>query len=106
MNKVIIAAALLAISTSASAQQELLFQTEPVVQSDNPVTRTSEGGSSYYGPVEVQRRVAEVIPQPAPVVVAATPAPYVAPPPQVAPAPFVPTPVTPEPVRARKPDRN
>jgi len=109
MNKFIIAAAMLAVSTAAMAQQELLFQTEPTVNGDNPRTRTSEGGSSYYFEIPDAPRVAQVIQQPAPVYVAPAPAPapiVAAAPPQAAPAPYVAPPVTPEPVRARKVDRN
>jgi len=107
MNKFIIAAAMLAVSTAAVAQQELLFQTEPTVNGDNPRTRTSEGGSSYYFEIPDTPRVAQVVQQPAPVYVAPAPAPIVAAaPPQAAPAPVVVAPVTPEPVRARKVDRN
>lgn len=49
MNKIILAAALLAVSTAVSAQQQN-SPTRPTVQSDNPSTRTNEGGSSYNDP--------------------------------------------------------
>jgi hypothetical protein len=105
MNKVIIAATLLAISSVAAAQQNMDFRTEPNVTANNPQTRTSSGGSSYIAdiPQPPVPRVAEVI-APAPVVVAATPAPVadVPPAPVVAAAPVAPAPV----VAPRKADRN
>jgi len=46
MNKIIIAAALIAVSSAVSAQQQNP-PSRPTVQGDNPTTRTNEGGSSY-----------------------------------------------------------
>jgi hypothetical protein len=105
MNKVIIAAALLAVSSVAMAQQALDFKTEPNVTANNPQTRTSEGGSSYIAeiPQPATPQVSQVI-APAPVVVAAAPTPVadIPPAPVVAAAPVAPAPV----VAPRKADRN
>jgi hypothetical protein len=46
MNKIILAATLLAVSSAVSAQQQNPPD-RPTVQSNNPSTRTNEGGSSY-----------------------------------------------------------
>jgi hypothetical protein len=46
MNKIILAATLLAVSSAVSAQQQNPPD-RPTVQGNNPSTRTNEGGSSY-----------------------------------------------------------
>jgi len=46
MNKIILAATLLAVSSALSAQQQNTPD-RPTTQSNNPSTRTNEGGSSY-----------------------------------------------------------
>lgn len=46
MNKIILAATLLAVSSAVSAQQQNTPD-RPTTQGNNPSTRTNEGGSSY-----------------------------------------------------------